>query len=316
MRVSVVLCTYNRASMLETAMECIAGQSPPQSGEWEVVVVDNNSTDRTPAVVGEVSERYPGRFRYVFEGKQGLSHARNAGIREARGEVLVFVDDDVRITPFWLARLTASLDDNSFAGAGGRILPDWACSPPRWLAINGRYSLAPFAIFDLGGTAGTLNEPPMGANMAYRKSMFGRYGYFRTDLGRSGSGMLSNEDTEFGRRLLKAGERLHYEPSAVVYHPVSAERLHKRYLLSWWYGKGRSDIREYGPRPGTRYFVGGVPLYLFRQLARWAVCWLISPSPRQRFQHKLTVWGKLGAIAECYSPARQEAGGQGQEVTG
>jgi glycosyltransferase involved in cell wall biosynthesis len=316
MKVSVILCTFNRAAILEGAIESIARQSPPLSGDWEIIVVDNNSSDRTPAIVQDISRRYPGRLRYVFEGKQGLSQARNAGIRQARGEILIFVDDDVRLTPFWLTRLAAALEDRSLAGAGGRILPDWTCKPPRWLTVDGRYSLAPFAIFDLGSEAQSLSEPPMGANMAFRKSMFERYGYFRTDLGRSGSDMLSNEDTEFGRRLLKAGERLHYEPSAVVYHPVSAERLRKAYLLRWSYGKGRSDIKEYGPRPGTRIFIGGVPLYLLRQLARWLVCWLFEPTPRRRFQNKLTVWSKLGAIAECVSIARLAVDAHRQEAAG
>ena len=111
--------------------------------------------------------------------------------------------------------------------------------------------------------------------------------------------MISNEYTEFGRRLLKAGEVLHYEPSAVVYHPVSKDRLQKNYLLKWWFGKGRSDIREFGPRAGTRSF-RGVPLNLYRNLARWMLCWMLALDPRQRFQNKLKVWGYLGAIVECY----------------
>ena len=108
------------------------------------------------------------------------------------------------------------------------------------------------------------------------------------------------EDTEFGRRLLKAGEVLYYEPSAVVYHPVSQDRLQKNYLLKWRFGKGRSEIREFGPRAGTRYSVRGVPLYMFRYLARGIVCWMLVLDPRQRFQNKLEVWGTLGAIVECF----------------
>jgi hypothetical protein len=136
--------------------------------------------------------------------------------------------------------------------------------------------------------------------MAYRKEVFARFGDFRTDLGRIGTGMLSNEDTEFGRRLLTAGEPLYYEPSAVVYHPVSKERLQKSYLLKWWFGKGRSDIREIGPRAGTRFFIRGVPLYLFRNLARWTAGWIVALDSRERFQNKLNVWNRLGAIVECY----------------
>jgi glucosyl-dolichyl phosphate glucuronosyltransferase len=308
MKISVILCTYNRCQILVKALNGVANQTLPESEEWEVLVVDNNSSDQTPDVVKGFCQQYPGRFRYLFEAQQGLSHARNAGIREARGDVLVFVDDDVTVTPTWLQHLVAPLRDGKYAGAGGRILPEWACPPPRWLAIEARYALAPFAVFDLGLEAGPLFEPPLGANMAFQKKMFARYGSFRTDLGRSGAGMLSNEDTEFGRRLLRAGELLHYEPSAVVYHPVSADRVQKNYLLRWWFGKGRSDIREFGPRAGTRYSFGGVPLYLFRQLARWTVCWMLALDPRQRFQNKLTVWGKLGAIVECHHASQVATG--------
>jgi glycosyltransferase involved in cell wall biosynthesis len=300
MKLSVILCTYNRSGILPKALDGIAGQVLSKSDDWEVLVVDNNSSDQTRNVVKEYCRRYPDRFRYLFEAQQGLSHARNTGIKHAQGDVLVFVDDDVTITPTWLRNLVAQLRDGRYAGAGGRILPDWTCEAPPWLATDGRYALAPFAVFDLGPEAGPLLEPPLGANMAFRKAMFACYGNFRADLGRSGTGMLSNEDTEFGRRLLKAGEALHYEASAVVYHPVSQDRLQKSYLLKWSFAKGRSDIREFGPRAGTRYYFRGVPLYLFRNLARGLLCWTLSLDPRRRFQYKSIVWGKLGAIVECY----------------
>jgi len=304
MKINVILCTYNRCQILVKALTGVAGQMLPESDEWQVLVVDNNSSDQTHNVVRDFCQRYPGRFRYVFEAQQGLSHARNAGIREARGDVLVFVDDDVTIGPMWLQHLIAPLRSGKYAGAGGRILPEWAYPPPHWLPTKARYALAPFAVFDLGSEAGPLFEPPMGASMAFQQRLFGTYGNFRTDLGRSGASMISNEDTEFGRRLLKAGEMLYYEPSAVVYHPVSKDRLQKNYLLKWWFGKGRSDIREFGPRAGTRYFFRGIPLYLFRNLARWMICWLLALDSRERFQNKLNVWNKLGAIAECYDAGR------------
>ena len=300
MKITVILCTYNRCQILVKALDGVAGQMLPESDEWEVLVVDNNSSDQTHDVVRDFCQRYPGRFRYLFEAQQGLSHARNAGIREAQGDVLVFVDDDVNTTPMWLQHLTNPLRNGKYAGAGGRILPEWTCPPPAWLPIEGSYALAPFAVFDLGPEASRLFEPPFGASMAFQKKLFARYGYFRTDLGRCGTAMLCNEDTEFGRRLLKAGEVLYYEPSAVVYHPVSQDRLQKNYLLKWRFSKGRSDIREFGPRAGTRYSVRGVPLYMFRYLARGIVCWMLVLDPRQRFQNKLEVWGTLGAIVECF----------------
>jgi glucosyl-dolichyl phosphate glucuronosyltransferase len=300
MQISVILCTYNRCQSLAKVLRDLACQMLPESVEWEVLVVDNNSADRTADVVGEFCQGYPGRFRYLFEAQQGLSYARNAGIRQARGDILAFVDDDVTVTPMWLQHVTEPFRSGKYAGAGGRILPDWSAPPPRWLPVEARHALAPFAVFDLGSQAGPLSEPPLGTNMAFRKEAFARYGCFRTDLGRCGAGLISNEDTEFGRRLLKAGEALRYEPSAVVYHPVSNDRLQKSFLLKWWFGKGRSDMRAYGPRTGSRYFVRGVPLYLSRNLARWLLCWLFTLDPRRRFQRKLIVWTTCGAILECF----------------
>src|ERR1039458_3873680 len=111
MKISVILCTYNRCQSLPKALNSIAVQTIPDSVDWEVVVVDNNSKDQTRAVVEEFSRQYPGRFRYVFQSQQGLSNARNAGIREAQGDVLAFMDDDVTVEATWLQSLTGSLHD-------------------------------------------------------------------------------------------------------------------------------------------------------------------------------------------------------------
>src|SRR5579863_10079992 len=104
MDISVILCTYNRCDDLTQALAGLAASRMPQSVDWEVLVVDNNSKDRTRSVVEEFSSVYP-RFRYLFEGQQGLSNARNAGIAAARGRVLAFTDDDVIIDPGWLLNL-------------------------------------------------------------------------------------------------------------------------------------------------------------------------------------------------------------------
>ena len=301
--VTVVLSTYNRAKGLAGALDCAAALTLPESVEWEILVVDNNSSDSTRAVVEEFCRRYPRRFRYLFEPQQGLSHARNAGIRQARGEIIAFMDDDVTVPQSWLQNLTAALHGSEWAGAGGRVVPAQSFSPPRWLPLQDRYALAPLAMFDLGPQAGQLFEPPFGANMAFKREMFEKYGLFRTDLGRSAGSMISNEDAEFGERLLAAGERLRYEPSAVVYHPVLEDRLRKKYFLTWWLGKGRSDARQFGIRPNAQYFYRGIPLYLFRNLAMRTVQWMLAVDPGLRFSHKLKVWRKMGEILECYRQA-------------
>lgn len=302
MRITVIVCTYNRCQSLATTLNSLGTQLLPEPVEWEVLVVDNNSRDQTRDVVQWFCRRYPARFRYLFEPRPGKSHALNAGIREAYGDVLAFTDDDVTVVPTWLQNLTAGLFGESWVGAGGRTLPEQTFSPPVWLSLEGRYALAPLAIFDLGLESRELNESPYGNNMAFRKAIFEKHGGFRTDLGpQAGSNEpQKSEDSEFGSRLLAAGERLCYEPSAIVYHSVPQNRIQKEYFLAWWFDKARADIRAFGIPSGTKWFVSGIPLYLFRRLATGIVRWMFAIEPGRRFDRKLKVWGKVAEIKECY----------------
>ena len=112
MQITVILCTYNRCQSLARALNSLAASILPETIEWEVLVVDNNSSDQTKAVVSDFACRHPGRFRYRFEPQQGKSYALNAGIGEARGDILAFMDDDVTVEPVWLQDLTSALCDS------------------------------------------------------------------------------------------------------------------------------------------------------------------------------------------------------------
>jgi glycosyltransferase involved in cell wall biosynthesis len=295
MKITTILCTYNRCQSLTKALDSLALSILPETTEWDVLVVDNNSNDQTRAVVEDFHRRYLGRFHYLFEAHPGKSYALNAGIREARGEILAFLDDDVVVEPNWLQDLTSGLDDGDWAGSGGRILPMRGFVPPRWLALEGPYNLAGAlcAFCDPGDVPGELKEPPYGANMAFRKEMFERFGDFRTDLGpRPGSEMRS-EDTEFGRRLMAQGERLRYVPSAVVYHEVHASRVQKGFFLAWWFDFGRGAIRETGKRLSFKE--------LLRTVARTLLAtprWLLTLGSQARFYRKCRIWYDVGKIVE------------------
>ncbi len=324
MDITLIVCTYNRCDSLRTLLESVAQSVMPNGVEWEVLIVDNNSSDRTREVVEDFSRRHANRFRYLFEPRQGKSFALNSGIRDARGEILAFTDDDVTVDPNWLQNLTSSLHTNEWAGAAGRVLRTWSCSPPRWLSLEPRYAKIGWALvsFDLDREAGDLPSvyPPVGANMAFRKEMFSRHGGFRTDLGPRGNetGNFSLwkdvpiggvwEDTEFGQRLTDRGERLRYEPSAVVYHPVPEHRLTKDYFLSWWSRRGRDTnllLRNRGP-------VWGIPWHYFR-VAKMAVlllgntlAWLTAVKPYRRFYYKVLAWEMAGAIMGAITFRRRQ----------
>jgi len=305
MNVSLVICTYNRCAMLLKTLESVAASELPPSVDWEVLVVDNNSADQTRPAVEEFAARHPGRFRYVFESKQGLSNARNAGILAARGEVVAFTDDDVIVDPAWLRNLTRCLFDGTSAGSGGRVLPLQSVVLPRWLSLNGPYGLGGVvaALFDEGQEPKKLKESPYGANMAFRKEVFERHGYFRTDLGRRPGSLISNEDTEFGKRLTAAGERLSYEPSAIVYHPILEERLNKKYVLEWFFHYGRALTLQKPERSAVlgipRRYISIFNLAL-RLLPLKIADWLVAVDPQRRFFCKCRVWQTAGEIAELW----------------
>jgi glycosyltransferase involved in cell wall biosynthesis len=303
MNISVILCTLNRCQSLAKTLESVAASRLPGGVEWEVLVIDNNSTDNTREVAEDFCRRYPDHFRYVFEPQPGKSFALNTGVREAQGDVLAFVDDDVIVDPNWLQGLTAALHDDKWAGTGGRTLPTEALSIPRWLSPDLIGALC--AHFDLGDVPCVLDRAPYGANMAFRKEMFEKYGLFRTDLGPSPNPEIPrpNEDTEFGRRLMSAGERLEYEPSALVRHPIPKDRLRKEYFLEWWFDLGRASMREVGrrrdvlgiPRPYLSVLKYGLVLIPVRTL-RWVLAW----NPQSRFYRKCWVWKTMGEIVEIY----------------
>jgi glucosyl-dolichyl phosphate glucuronosyltransferase len=321
MDITVIVCTFNRCESLRVLLESVERSKVPNGTEWEVLVVDNNSTDHTRQVVEEFCSHEGGQFRYLFEARQGKSFALNSGIQEARGEILVFTDDDVTVEQDWLQNLTANLHSEEWAGAAGRVLRTWNCPQPNWLSLEPRYEKMAWALvsFDLDQESGELprNCPPVGANMAFHREVFLEVGGFRTDLGPKGNetgdssvrkaGPLGNveqkaprryDDTEFGRRLVQSGHRMRYEPLAVVYHPVQEERLTKKFFLYWWFGRGRDTnliLQDKGP-------IWGIPRSYF-QLAKMfcllvgnSFAWLTAFGLQRRFYYKLMTWESAGSV--------------------
>ena len=301
--VTVILCTYNRCTDLAVALSSLATSQMPTSVPWEVLVVDNNSTDRTREVVENYCQRYPKRFRYLFESKPGKSFALNAGIANSSSAILAFMDDDATVTPQWLQSLTAPLQSGEWAGSAGRVLPAGKFSPPPWLPDDLKnWGGILCAYFDLGDDPCDLNRAPYGVNMAFRRRAFEEYGGFRTDLGPGPNSQNPNEDTEFGRRLLAAGERLRYEPLAVVYHPVPQSRMTQEYFFAWWYAYGQSMVREMAMRPKF-WGISRDYLTLLRCSLRipfTTLRWIFSIDPQQRFTKRCWVWHQAGQIIELY----------------
>jgi hypothetical protein len=170
------------------------------------------------------------------------------------------------------------------------------------------------ALFDLGDEGSELKTPPFGTNMAFPSSIFAKHGDFRTDMGPCPGSEIRNEDTEFGRRLMSAGEKLWYEPSAVVYHAVPENRLRKEYFLRFWYDHGRATIREKGIKPdvfGIPRWCFAVPKICLIVLPQRTFQWLVAAEPKRKFFFKGLIWMTFGHIVELprvWSVARKSQG--------
>ena len=156
--VSVLISTYNRAPRLRTALAALLGQTGDV--RYEVIVIDNNSSDDTAGVVAEMAAASPDRIRYVFEGRQGKSHALNTGLTLARGEILAFTDDDVRVAPDWLLQFRRGFTAHPAVDyIGGRVLPEWLAPAPRWLTTA---HWSPLALQDYGDALQVCRSGPGG----------------------------------------------------------------------------------------------------------------------------------------------------------
>jgi glucosyl-dolichyl phosphate glucuronosyltransferase len=295
---SVIICSWNRAESLRGALASLQKSCLPPGTNWEIIVVDNNSTDETAAVCEQFRRADPQHFRYIFEKRQGKSFALNTGIENTNGTVLAFTDDDVVVDPNWLMETVRVFESEDCVGVAGKIVPLWESKRPAWLTEEGPYKLhLAIVSYDLGENSCMLQAPPLGANMSFKKEIFAKYGMFRTDLGPTAGSEVRGEDTEFCWRLLHAGERFMYAPKAIIFHPVDQQRISKHYYQAWYYGMGQAKSRiERAPEGAVRYF--GVPRYMFRWYFRDLFLWLTSFTPKRRFYYKLQFWLTKGQMAE------------------
>lgn len=267
---SVVLATFNRAKLLKGALEALGGQRVPGHVRWEIVVVDNNSTDDTKAVATEFAARTHVPVQYVFEGRQGHSRARNAGVAAAHGDILAFTDDDVLPHPDWVARAVETMEAWKADGAGGRVLPHWEVPPPRWVSRSPRFrgilALMEYPEREVLRDGTGQGAQIRGANMMFRKILFDRLGLFETSLGRLGNKLGTTEDDDFVWRAVKAGHTLVYDPRLAVDHRIGPDRLRRSYFLRWTFDTAEIDI-AHEPPPSPPLWLG-VPRWQYFRRSR------------------------------------------------
>lgn len=269
--ITVAICTYNRAASLRETLAGVAALDDPGVA-WELLVVDNNSTDGTPEVVEAFAAR--GGARGVFERRQGLSRARNRALAECRGDLVAFVDDDVSVDAGWLRAYAGAAGRHAEAGYfGGPIRPAWPSGRPGWLRDE--------AMPQIGGLVGHYDRGdeehayapgemhPFGANFAVRRAVWETIGGFREDLGVRGGSPGRGEEAEFIARARAAGWSGWYVPGASCSHRVQAGHLRLGYLYRYGVQKGVASwlIDGAAAASGSR---GREALHLLRALGQLA----------------------------------------------
>lgn len=327
MKYSIVIATYNRAADLRGTLQSLAGLQP--DGDWEVIVVDNNSTDDTRAVVESAGPAFPAPLRYLFEREQGRSPALNAGIRLASGAIIATTDDDVRVEADWLNGASAALERLHCDYVGGRVLPIWQRQPPAWLSNRGGRHWAVIALLDYGDEPIEFGRRvPLGVNMAFRRDAFDRAGLFDPHTGRKAGTLLGQEVREWCIRARNAGVRGFYVPEMTVHHIIPASRLRKGYFRRWFYWRGISRARLYeragldmeSPEqpaldPATVPHLLGVPRYLFRTAAASAagcVRAALRGDAVASFEEELWLWFFAGVVRQRWADGHRPPRGAGR----
>lgn len=320
MRASVVICTRNRAASLARTLASLAEMRAPDGVAWQVVVVDNGSSDHTRAVVEGFGDRLP--IRWVFEAQAGLSNARNRGVAEAEGQYLVWTDDDVVVHPDWLAVYCAAFE--AFADCavfGGKVTPELEEPTPDWFAGNRDLLEFIMAERDFGAEplplcAETLRLP-FGANFAIRAVEQGRHAY-DPELGVGPNRSRSGEETEVIRAILADGGRGMWIPDAEVRHLIPAARQTEAYVLSYnrAIGETWAHMRERGIQtpmgPGLDDLstpVLGAPLAGWIKLANHGAKYRLfrSIGPSRRWLWHLMQYGYYRGVIDHFRAGRSAA---------
>jgi len=272
MHLTVLICTHNRAALLERTLASLNRAHRPINCSVNVLVVANACTDNTSAFLEnyqtQMAEKDWLPLIWLEEATPGKSHALNHAIPELLSELVAFVDDDHRIDKNYLVSICNAA--GSYPDAilfCGRILPDWDGSEPAWVHDTGPYRIYPLPVprQDHGKTShpiGLEGPIPGGGNLFLRKTLFDRIGTFATELGPQGHNLGGGEDTDFVLRALNSGEQLIYIPDVLQYHYVDPARLRLGYLLRKSFQRSRAAIR-------THHTHERIPAHMWRKLAQY-----------------------------------------------
>lgn len=306
---SVAICTWNRADMLRQTLDSLCRMEVPPEHEWEVLVVDNNSSDCTPETIASFQDKLP--LVHLTEQKPGQSYARNQAFERSRGEFIIFTDDDVLVDEGWATGVLDAFRKFDADLVYGRSVPWWETKQPDWFSEK---FMGRFALLDHGDEPMIVSDPTKrgyGLNHAFRRSALRRVGGYRTDMGlRHGKG-AGGEDSEIFGRAHDFGLRVAYTPKAVVRHFIPASRCDKSFsrTRAW---RGSEDYLNFvrsNAKSAPSLF--GVPRYVYRQNMAFCGNYLVSLAARRKsdaYHYELKVLRFIGMLYWLMKTGRRPPG--------
>lgn len=240
--ISVILCTYNRKKYIYNVLKSLASNTLP-SDRYEIVLVDNNCTDNTRSECDRFAQDFPAvNFKYFVEKNQGLSHARNRGIKESSGNVLVYVDDDALVNTAYLQTYADFFKQHpEIDAAGGPIIPQYETKEPEWMSRIIKMLLTGYKYHGNQQKEFPKGDYPGGGNAAYRAYVFEKVGGFNVELGRKGDNLAGAEEKDIFDKMTTLGMRFYYLPNAILYHIIPEKKLSKDYFDRLTYSIGKSE---------------------------------------------------------------------------
>lgn len=285
--VSIIVCTYNREKILPYCLQSLNQQKFPENNA-EILVIDNASTDNTKKIVSSFLKTSKFKCRYILERKQGLSAAKNRGIKEATGDFIAFIDDDAVACKNWIKNLVNCFSKEEILAAGGKTIPKFEVKPPEWLPPKYLFVLG---AVDLGQKI-KIVPYIAGGNSAFRKKIFQQVGFFRTDLGRKKKSLLSGEELDLCQRISQAGGKIIYNPKAIIYHLAPKERLAKNFFCERLFNEGISQAIM--DKKGVGFGKRLRRLFFHRPKSVCiALFWFLVFSLRKDEKESFSYWGDL-----------------------
>lgn len=228
---TVIICTYNRAKYIGPLLESIAANDLSKA-EYEILLVDNNCTDNTSEICDAFASNHPDvNFCYVVETEQGLSAARNKGIKEAKGDIIVYIDDDALVDTWYLRIIVEYMSVHPEIDAvGGPIVPLYETEEPQWMTCYTKELLCGYLYFGDKERTFPGDRYPGGGNAAYRANVFEKVGLFNTDLGRKGDSLMGAEEKDIFDKMSSQRMRFMYLPKMILHHIIPQKKLEKDYF--------------------------------------------------------------------------------------